>query len=122
MHGVVQVVVCEVQILEGAILHDDVEELVHLVAPHAVPADVQLLEVARAADQLAELSVVDGVHVHIDEAEAADEVARLVELVEKVVCDLGRHLAVLEVKGLERVPQLSPADDGYKSLQRLLAE
>ena len=103
--------------LERAVLDYDIDQLVHLVAAHAVPADVKLDEVAGVLDHLAEFAEVGLVDVDIDQTETADVVLRPVEAVQQIVCHFRRHLAVLEVETAERVPHLAFEDDGKQGLQ-----
>lgn len=63
-----QVVVGQVQVLQWTIVYNDIKELVHLVAPHAVPTDVKLLERARTLNKMHQFLEVRLIQVCVNKA------------------------------------------------------
>lgn len=94
LHRVVEVVVRKVKVLERAIFRQNFDEFVHMIASHAIPADVKLLQVSRAPDQLHQLLVVRLIQVDIDQTQASNVILCLIEGKEQVIGDFSIHLAV----------------------------
>ena len=53
-----EVVEGDVQVLKGAIIGKDINDLIHLMTAKSIPADIKLLQVARASYQLKQFLIV----------------------------------------------------------------
>ena len=83
-----EVVEGQVQVLQGAIVGKDIDDLVHLVATQSIPTDIQLLQVPRAFNQRHQFLVVRMIQVDVDQTETPDIIFGLIECEKQVIGDL----------------------------------
>ena len=66
---ILKVVVGEVEVLKCAIVDDYSQELIHLMTPHPIPTDVELVKNFSLAYELTECLAVQLAQVDIDQAQ-----------------------------------------------------